>query len=367
VTPLDSDHRSDAHLVEAALQGDKSAFAVLVARSATMARSVTLRLLRDPVLTADVLQEATLASYLGLSRLRSPERFGSWYTGIALNIARRWVQRFAAEPLSDDVIVVEIGAGPDEHAEAVEVAERVHDAVQLLPPGQREAVLAFYWQGLSHAEAALELGIRPGAVKARLHQARQSLAHTLAGLTDHKEEVAVTLSSGANDAYVDASIAEIRSLSSEDPNPRAHAVTFQEDSGERRLVMFVGVSEGRAMVSTLEAVEYPRPMTYQLCTNLIEATGSTFVEVRITDFTDLTYLAQIVLRTPTGMVHVDARPSDAVNVALINEIPIRIGEALFDKWASEVVQVPLGVIEEAVGGSLDGDWVTRWQSSRGVS
>jgi RNA polymerase sigma factor (sigma-70 family) len=359
VTQFDGCGDSDAHLVEVARKGNKAAFATLVARSTTMARSVTARLLRDPFLTADVLQEATLASYLGLSRLRSPERFGSWYTGIALNIARRSIQGRASEPLSHDV--ADSGPAPDEQAEAADVARRVREAVQLLPPGQREAVLAFYWQGLSHAEAALELGIRPGAVKARLHQARESLAHSLAGLTDHTEEVQV--SSDDNDVYVDASIVEIRSLTADDPVRRAHVIMFQEHGGERRLVIFVGGIEGRAMVSTLEAVEFPRPMTYQLCANVIAATGSTLVEIRITGFTDHTYLAELVLRTEAGTVQIDARPSDAINVALLTGTPIRIADSLFAKWASEIVRAPLDAIERAIGGPLEGEWVTRWQPS----
>ncbi len=59
------------------------------------------------------------------------------------------------------------GLGPDELAEAAELAKRVRGAVQALPRGQRQAVLAFYWQGLSHTEAAAELAVSPGAIKAR--------------------------------------------------------------------------------------------------------------------------------------------------------------------------------------------------------
>jgi RNA polymerase sigma factor (sigma-70 family) len=169
---------SDALLVISALNGDKSAFASLVGRHVEMARSVVLRLLRNPNLVADVLQEATVAALIGLPRLRSPERFGSWYAGIALNIARRSIREVDdAIPIFDDI--VDRAVGPEDQAEAAELAQRVLDAVRELPVGQREAVLAFYWQGLSHAEAARELGIRPAAVKARLHQAALSLGRRL--------------------------------------------------------------------------------------------------------------------------------------------------------------------------------------------
>ena len=214
-----------------------------------MARAVAFRFLRDPSIVADVIQEATLASYLGLQRLRSPERFGSWFTGIALNVARRGFRPEKGRGSFPEV-VVDTAAGPDELTESAEVADRVLDAVRQLPDGQREAVLAFYWQGLSHAEAALELGIQPGAVKARLHQARQKLAQNLSNLVEDNEEV--TVSSVDNETYVESSIEEIRTLAADDPNRHAHAVTLKERTGDRRVVIFVGTPEGRAMVSTLD-------------------------------------------------------------------------------------------------------------------
>lgn len=349
-------HRPDALLVESALLGERSAFAVLVDRYAKIARSVAFRLLQDRTATADVLQEATLAAYLGLPRLKSPERFGSWYTGIALNFARRSIQRTHIGPLVGDV--VDPAVGPDEQAEAAELAKRVRDAVRQLPIGQREAVLAFYWQGLSHAEAALELGIQPGAVKARLHQARENLARSLSQLMDETKEE--TVSPVHSSTYIDASILEIRSLAADNPLRRAHVVTLKEQVGGRRLVIFVGPVEGSAMVSILESVEFPRPMTHQLCVHLIEATDATINEVRLTDFTDLAYLAEIVLNTPAGIQQVDARPSDAMNIALIAGVPIRISEPLFDKWATDIVHTPLSTLEKTIGGSLQGDWETRW-------
>ena len=124
----------DALLVKSALGGDKAAFTMLVRRHMNMARSVTLRLLRDHTLVADVLQEATIAALIGLPRLRSPERFGSWYAGIALNVARRLIPEVASGPLCGDV--VDGDATPDEQIEAAEVAQRVRDAVRELPFGR---------------------------------------------------------------------------------------------------------------------------------------------------------------------------------------------------------------------------------------
>lgn len=152
---------SDTQLVHAARGGDKHAFGLLVDRYQPMASALVWRLLGNPAVAADAAQEAAVTALVGLDRLRSPERFGAWYAGIALNIARRWLRAArASEQLPDDW--PEERPGPDELAAAAELAERVRDAVLALPRGQRHAVLAFYWQGLSHAEAATELAISPG-------------------------------------------------------------------------------------------------------------------------------------------------------------------------------------------------------------
>ena len=196
----------DAELVRETLAGDKAAFAVLIERHRPMVLALSTRLLKDSSLAADADQEATVAALVGLERLRSPERFGAWYAGIALNVGRRWLRRITAYVhLPDDLPDHE--PGPDEKAESAEMTRRVRDAVQVLAPGQREAVLAFYWQGLTHAEAAAELGISPGAVKARLHQARAALAPQLASWFPTEKEVqAVTTT---EQTWVEMEVAEV--------------------------------------------------------------------------------------------------------------------------------------------------------------
>jgi len=194
----DVDSLSDAELVAAARAGDMEAFACLADRHRGMVVALARRLLGtdDPV--ADVTQEATVAALVSLGRLRSPRQFGAWYAGIALNVARRLLREVAAKPLPEEYPAVEPGSA--EQAEAAEVARRVRDAVATLAPGQQAAVLAFYWQGLTHAESALELGITVGAVKARLHQARGALAPQLASCIEHEKEVPA-MSAAAESAW----------------------------------------------------------------------------------------------------------------------------------------------------------------------
>jgi RNA polymerase sigma-70 factor (ECF subfamily) len=173
---------ADAELVLAARGGDKEALGELVGRHRPTALALAGRLLSDHDLAWDVVQEATMVALVSLDRLRSDDRFGSWLCGIALNLARRRLQDFhapASARLAPEVLST---ASAEEYLEAAEVAAIVKQAVAELAPGQREAVLLFYWKGLTQAEVAAELGISLGAAKARMHQARAALAPKLSSL-----------------------------------------------------------------------------------------------------------------------------------------------------------------------------------------
>ena len=192
----------------AARAGDKGAFAVLISRHRPAVLALVRSFLQRHELADDAVQEASVVALVGLDRLRSPERFGAWYASIALNISRRWLREIPAGlvPSKD---CPDPGLGPAEQAEAAELARRINRAIQTLAPGQREAVLAFYWQGLTHAEAAIELGIKPNAVKARLHQARAALAPQLAPYLRTERKVHA-MASTPEPVWVEMNVIEVR-------------------------------------------------------------------------------------------------------------------------------------------------------------
>ncbi len=323
---------SDAELVAAARAGDVEAFACLVGRHRALVVAMAGRLLGadDPV--ADVTQEATVTALVSLGRLRSPGQFGAWYAGITLNVARRLLRETPACPLPlplpeehpDD------RPGPAEQAEAADVTRRVRAAVATLAPGQRAAVLAFYWQGLTHVESAAELGITVGAVKARLHQARAALAPQLAACIGDDKEVS-RMTAAAEPGWVDAEVIDVcRADGPDDPLRRPHIVVLRERDGTRRLPMYTGATEAVALACSLEATEMPRPMTYQLAANLLTAAGSRLTEVRITRLTEGVFYAVVVVEGPGGVVEVDARPSDALNLAVVSGTPVRVNAAVLE-------------------------------------
>lgn len=321
--------RADEDLVAAARAGDKEAFALLVARHRPLALGLARRLLGQADLAADAAQEATVAALVGLARLRSPERFGAWYAGIALNVARRWLREQARLAPLEDCDRQDGAAGPDERAELVDLAARVRAGVAALAPGQQAAVLAFYWLGLTHAEAAAELGITRGAVKARLHQARAALGPKLAPLPNRPMEVE-NMSTTTEPNWIEVTVSEVRRDDGDDPARRRHVVILMEREGGRRLPIWTGPPEATALACTLESLELPRPMTYQLAASLVEASGSRVREVRITRLAGSTYYAVVVVESAGRTSEVDARPSDALNLALVSDAPIKLDASMLD-------------------------------------
>ena len=309
-----------------ALDGAKEPLAELVSRHWDAAVSLTGRMLGSPDLARDAAQEAAVAVMTDLGRLRSPDRFGAWFCGIALNVARRWLRQMGAEIPGTQADQASSWPGPAEAAESADTARRVRAAVAGLPRGQQSAVLLFYLQGLSHREVADQLNISVGAVKSRLHQARAALAPALIQMIDTPE--GTTMASGVQE-WIDVSVAEVRRADTDDDPKAKYIMILEENGGERWLPIWIGPAEATALALTLESVEFPRPFTYKLAASLLQAAGSRLAEVRITRLTNAVFYAAALVHSPSGLQEVDARPSDAVNLALAANAPIRVDSQLF--------------------------------------
>jgi RNA polymerase sigma factor (sigma-70 family) len=317
---------SDADLVREALLGAREPLAELVRRHQRTATALAARVLGSDDLARDAVQEAVVAAMTGLDRLRSADRFGPWFCGIALNVSRRWLRQLRSERPGAGPDRARSGAGPDELAELADLAAAVRAAVAGLADGQREAVLLFYLQGLSHREVAAELGVSVGAVKSRLHQARAALAPRLAPLIDTQEGTTMAATTDAPE-WIDVSVNEVRREDG-DPETRKHIMVLEASDGQQ-LPIWIGPAEATALALTLEAVETPRPLTYQLAVGLLGAAGAEAAEARITRLDGGTFYAVVIVTGPSGRREVDARPSDAVTLATMVNAPIRVDARLF--------------------------------------
>jgi bifunctional DNase/RNase len=134
--------------------------------------------------------------------------------------------------------------------------------------------------------------------------------------------------------YVDMRIADVIRTPAQ---PDCYIVLLEERGDEhRRLLIWIGGGEATAMALRLAGMGRPaRPLGADLSLALVDALGGRLVEVRIDRLDGHTFYATVVLDGPPGAAEVDARPSDALNLALAAGAPVRVDRGVLDQAAAE--------------------------------
>jgi RNA polymerase sigma factor (sigma-70 family) len=338
----------DSDLVAASLAGDHAAFGELANRHAPRLSALAARLLGDAVEAEDLTQETLLQAYLGLGRLRDPERFASWVYGIALNLAKMRLRsrRNGALPVLDATGLAALVAADPSPAEIVEARELwtlVESALDVLPAEQRRAVLLHYVDGLSCEEIAALLDEPAGTVRVRLHRARARLRDRLSSLAPRRREAPAMIEVTLEDVV-------IRVLTGEDgeevSSRSLRIVLLREKDGDRVLPIWIGAAEGDALALQLTGGTMPRPLTADLMASLLEASDAGVERVAIASLRDKTFYAVITLSTGGGTSEIDARPSDALNLA------VRVGASIY---VDPEIMDASGMRADEVRGKLDDD------------
>jgi hypothetical protein len=305
--------------VAASLNGDREAFGALIDRHRPQAAAVARGMLGSREDADDVVQEALLQAYLGLERLRDPVAFGAWLCGIAANLAR---MRLRAR--RDDSGLLDAGGRvvPEtlEPAliEELDSLRKLRAALEPLPPAERDAVLMHYVDGLTAQEIAALLGERAGTVRVRLHRARERLRRRLSPTRRELEPmVEVTVDDVVVRVLKEAPEGETRLV-----NERVRVVLLRENEGDRVLPIWVGPPEGDALALQLGGEAMPRPLTADLMARLVEASGARVERVSVHTLREKTFYATVSVRGREGVTEVDARPSDALNLAVRVAAPI---------------------------------------------
>ncbi|HET7040092.1 MAG TPA: bifunctional nuclease family protein [Gemmatimonadales bacterium] len=99
-------------------------------------------------------------------------------------------------------------------------------------------------------------------------------------------------------------------------------VILQEKDGERVLPIWIGPAEASAIAMELAGVKFSRPLTHDLLKQIIVGLGADLRRVMITQVKDNTYFAELHLHRDDHVIHVDARPSDSIALALRLSAPI---------------------------------------------
>jgi len=130
-----------------------------------------------------------------------------------------------------------------------------------------------------------------------------------------------------------------------DSTSETFVVVLREKVGERVLAIWIGRSEAESIVMRIHNIKHARPLTHDLCRNLIVGLGATLQRVQITRVEDSTFFAELHLEVGGAVKVVDARPSDSIAVALRMDAPIFADESLLserddDSSGGETVDAP---------------------------
>lgn len=117
-----------------------------------------------------------------------------------------------------------------------------------------------------------------------------------------------------------------------DPVTAVPMVILRGDEQSYVLPIWVGVFEANAIALQVEGIETPRPMTHDLLRNAVEQLGARVLEVLIANLRESTFYATVTLERKDGTtITLDARPSDAIALALRADAPIYVNPEVIER------------------------------------
>jgi bifunctional DNase/RNase len=133
-----------------------------------------------------------------------------------------------------------------------------------------------------------------------------------------------------------------------DPSANTPIIILKDINGEAMLPIWVGAFEANAIALEIEKLPSQRPMTHDLLKNLISELNATVRRIVITDLINNTFFAVIEIFKSNEIIYLDARPSDAIALALRVDCPIYVNEDVINNSTSTI-------LEEA--STSDDDWL----------
>jgi uncharacterized protein len=116
-----------------------------------------------------------------------------------------------------------------------------------------------------------------------------------------------------------------------DPQTNTPIVILKDLQEKRSLPIWIGLLEATSIATELEKIQFPRPMTHDLIKSFFMELNVTVERIEVCDLRNNTYFALIYLRDQERLSTVDARPSDAIAIALRMNAPIFVNEDVLAK------------------------------------
>ncbi len=114
-------------------------------------------------------------------------------------------------------------------------------------------------------------------------------------------------------------------------NTQHRLVILKEVHGERHLPIWIGDFEAQAIAIELQGADSPRPLPYDVMKTLIAELGGAVNRVLVIDLSQDVYYARIIVTAGERTIEIDARPSDAIALAVRESVPIFVDESVMER------------------------------------
>ena len=139
-----------------------------------------------------------------------------------------------------------------------------------------------------------------------------------------------------------------------DPSTNMPIIVLKDVASDAVMPIWVGFFEVKAISDEIEKIASPRPMTHDLARNLIQHLNARLERVVINELRNETFLAVLFLRQGEEALTIDARPSDAIALALRADCPIYVSEQVMQSAKLNTSGPPEGPTAEQLRGWLEG-------------
>jgi RNA polymerase sigma-70 factor (ECF subfamily) len=173
-TPLPEEPDADQAVIDRVLAGDRDSFGILIQRYSDPLYRHAVGMTGSPDVAEDILQVSFIKAYNHLSEVRG--RFDAWVFRIVANGCKDWLKNIRRTHLSYEEDDQPSGyENPEEELDRGELRAKLDRALDALPASLREAFVMKHVEGRSYEEMAVLLDTTVGALKMRVHRAREAL------------------------------------------------------------------------------------------------------------------------------------------------------------------------------------------------
>jgi bifunctional DNase/RNase len=131
------------------------------------------------------------------------------------------------------------------------------------------------------------------------------------------------------------------------PTNEGNAVVLMDDAAHRGLVLFVGGTEALSIAVRLEQRRFERPLTHDLLDSVVTKLGGEVVSVRVDRLEDDVFFGSLLISKDGRLLELDARPSDALALAIGNSVPVYVAETVLTQAGIDVDKFDFRKLREA--------------------